>query len=72
MNKAKLVGSVISVAMVIGLVTGLLVAIDKAAALPDVHFSYSTNDCVKVVNYDDDDNYSCENLPKKFYHVWEE
>lgn len=62
----------LTVAMVIGLVTGLLVAIDKAAALPDVHFSYSTNECVKVVNYDDDDNYSCENLPKKFYHVWEE
>ena len=62
----------LTIAMVIGLVTGLLVAIDKAAALPDVHFSYSTNECVKVVNYDDDDNYSCENLPKKFYHVWEE
>ena len=62
----------LTVAMVIGLITGLLVAIDKAAALPDVHFSYSTNECVKVVNYDDDDNYSCENLPKKFYHVWEE
>ena len=59
-------------AMVFGLLAGLLVAIDKAAALPDVHFSYSTNECVKVVNYDDDDNYSCENLPKKFYHVWEE
>ena len=29
-----------TVAMVIGLITGLLVAIDKAAALPDVHFSY--------------------------------
>jgi hypothetical protein len=62
----------LTVAMVVGLLAGLLVAIDKAAALPDVHFSYSTNECVKVVNYDDDDNYSCENLPKKFYHVWEE
>ena len=62
----------LTVAMIVGLLAGLLVAIDKAAALPDVHFSYSTNECVKVVNYDDDDNYICENLPKKFYHVWEE
>ena len=58
--------------MVIGLVTGLLVAIDKAAALPDVHFSYSTNECVKVVIYDDDDNYSCENLAQEVLSVWEE
>ena len=62
----------LTVAMVIGLITGLLVAIDKAAALPDVHFSYSTNECVKVVNYDDDDNYSCENLAQEVLHVWEE
>ena len=63
---------ILTVAMVVGLLAGLLVAIDKAAALAmvDVHFSYP-NECVKVVNYDDDDNYSCENLPKKFY-VWEE
>ena len=30
----------LTVAMIVGLLAGLLVAIDKAAALPDVHFSY--------------------------------
>ena len=61
----------LTIAMVVGLAGGLLFAIDKAAALPDVHFSYSSGDCAKVVNYKDD-NYSCKNMPKKFYHVWEE
>lgn len=41
-------------------------------AIPDVWFSYSTDECVKVVNYDKDYNYSCENLPTKFNHVWVE
>jgi len=45
-------------------------AVNTAIHLPDVHFSYSTQDCVKVVNYGTD--YTCENLPKRFYHVWVE
>jgi hypothetical protein len=44
-------------------------AIDKAAAMPDVWFSYSTNECVKVVNYTDE-IFACESLPAKFNHVW--
>ena len=47
-------------------------AINTSMHLPDVHFSYATGDCVKVVNYNADDNYSCENLPERFYHVWEQ
>ena len=43
-----------------------------AATLPDVMFSYSTDECVKVINYAEDDKYSCENLPNKFNHVWVE
>lgn len=46
-------------------------AFDTASKLPDVHFSYSTDECVKVVNYTDTE-YSCENLPDRFYHVWVE
>ena len=37
--------------------------------IPDVHFSYSTDECVKVINYTDE-IFSCENLPTKFNHVW--
>lgn len=48
---------------------GLVYSMNSALSLPDVHVSYSTNECVKVVNYTDT-VYSCENLPTKFYHVW--
>ena len=36
----------------------------------DVHFSYSTQECVKVVNYIEGHKYTCENLPSRYYHVW--
>ena len=42
----------------------------EALAMPDVWFSYSTDECVKVINYDEGENYSCENMPSKFNHVW--
>ena len=54
------------------IITMFGVVLNKAMALPDVHFSYETGNCVKVVNYNQDDNYSCENLPTRFYHVWEQ
>ena len=41
--------------------------------IPDVLVSYSTNECVEVVNYTEADaieNYTCNNLPSKFNHVW--
>ena len=44
--------------------------LDKAFSIPDVQFSYSTDQCVKVLNYVEGDNYNCENLPPKFNHVW--
>lgn len=61
----------LTIAMVSIVFGGFVVALDRAAALPDVHFSYSTQDCVKVVNYTDD-QFTCDNLPKRFYHVWVE
>lgn len=57
----------------IGIIAGCMCyAFLTAVSLPDVWFSYSTGDCVKVLNYAQSDNYSCENLPKRFYHVWVE
>ena len=53
--------------------TGVLaMAVDNAAKLPDVWFSYSTGDCVKVINYVDDVTYSCDNMPNRYYHAWVE
>ena len=45
-------------------------AILDAASMPDVWMSYSTDECVKVINYVEGENYSCENMPSKFNHVW--
>ena len=65
-------GYVVTGFMVCAVTAGLVLAINSAAALPDVHFSYKTNECVKVVNYIEGHNYTCDNLPTKYYHVWEE
>lgn len=51
---------------------GVGFAFIDAASSPDVWFSYSTDECVKVINYVEGDKYSCENLPTKFHHVWVE
>ena len=59
-----------SVLVISATVVILFSLLDKAFSIPDVHFSYSTNECVKVLNYVEGENYSCENLPRKFNHVW--
>ena len=57
----------------VGLIAGAITyAIFSSFMLPDVWFSYSTGECVKVLNYSDSDTYSCENMPSRFYHVWVE
>jgi bacteriorhodopsin len=61
--------AIFSVAMILPLAAGLAYAMSTALAMPDVHVSYETNQCVKVVNYADT-NYTCENYPSKFNHVW--
>ena len=42
---------------------------NEALKMPDVHFSYSTGECVEVKNYTDE-QFSCDNYPIKFNHVW--
>ena len=49
---------------------GLFYVFLTAMSLPDVWVSYSTNECVNVINYVEGQNYSCENMPTKFNHVW--
>jgi hypothetical protein len=36
---------------------------------PTVHFSWSTEECVEVINYNGS-NYTCDNLPDRYNHVW--
>jgi hypothetical protein len=58
--------------MIGSLIFVLSYAVLSSAELPDVWFSYSTGDCVKVLNYAEGDTYSCENMPPRYYHVWTE
>lgn len=51
------------------LVSGFAYALVTAARMPDVHVSYSTGECVRVINYADT-NYSCEDQPQKYNHIW--
>ena len=48
--------------------------LDYASSIPDVHMSYASNSCVEVLNYPSvlfgTTNFSCENMPTKFNHVW--
>ena len=63
----------IGFALLMGAFAGVLCwLLLSSMAMPDVWFSYSTDECVKVVNYVEGDNYSCENMPSKFNHVWVE
>ena len=55
------------IAICVGVIINLFLS---AMAMPDVWFSYSTDECVKVINYVEGDNFSCENMPSKFNHVW--
>lgn len=56
----------------VGLLSIGVYAGNEALKMPDVKFSYSTGACVEVVNYDSDHNYTCEDYPTKFNHVWVE
>jgi hypothetical protein len=53
---------------------GVFALLDYATSIPSVKMSYATNTCVEVENYPSamfgTTNYSCENMPTKFNHVW--
>jgi hypothetical protein len=50
----------------------VLALVNSMLSIPDVQFSYATNECLKVLNYTETDSYSCESLPSRFNHVWVE
>lgn len=61
----------VALGSVAGLVLGFTVnAVEAALDMPDVYWSNTTNECVGVVNYAKNDDYSCENLPSKYNKVW--
>ena len=66
----KIFDYTLSILIVCSLIVGLAWAMTSAAQMPDVHVSHSTGECVKVINYDERFDYTCENLPEKYNHVW--
>lgn len=66
----KIFDYTLSILIVCSLIIGLAWAMTSIAQMPDVHVSNSTGECVKVINYDERFDYTCENLPKKYNHVW--
>ena len=53
---------------------GLFAFADYAMSIPTVKMSYTTDSCVEVENHPSTlfgtTEYSCENMPTKFNHVW--
>jgi hypothetical protein len=45
------------------------IILDHLSSIPEVQFSYSTGECVNVMNFVEP-YYSCDKLPEKFIHVW--
>jgi len=69
MNKFPLQATAGYVMGVIALVA-VFFALTTALDIPDVYVSHSTDECVTVINYTDEDIYSCENMPTKYNKVW--
>lgn len=60
-------GAVAALGVPAVLVWAFMVATDQ----PDVVFSYSSKQCVRVINPDGSDG-SCDHLPSKFNFIWGE
>jgi len=45
-------------------------AVATTLDMPEVHLSSLTEECVRVINYTERHDYSCDNLPATYNHVW--
>ena len=53
------------------IVLGLMIfALNFVMNIPDVHKSYSSGECIKVINYNKLDSYTCEDMPERYDVVW--
>lgn len=62
----------LSYALCGALFTGAAMAANDAMKKPDVHVSYSTGECVKVVHYDSPRVWTCDKLPPVYFAIWME
>lgn len=64
-----LINFVLSAVAVLGFPAVIVWAFIQATDTPDVIFSYSSKQCVKVI-YPDGTEGTCDKLPPKFNHIW--
>ena len=62
---------VLSTVAVLGFPAVIVWMFVQATDTPDVIFSYSSKQCVRV-DYPDGTHGDCSKLPKKFNHIWGE
>ena len=55
--------------LLVSIVALAVLGVNYAMSIPDMEVSYSTGECVRVINYADT-TYSCENQPQKYNHIW--
>lgn len=55
--------------LLVSIVALAVIGVNSAMSIPDMEVSYSTGECVSVINYADTE-YSCENQPQKYNHIW--
>ena len=60
---------VINGVLLVSIVLLAVLGVNSAMSVPDMHVSHTTGECVRVINYGDT-NYSCENQPQKYNHIW--
>ena len=62
------------IAFAVGAAIGfsLIAALKNALDLPEVHFSASTYDCVRVVKFENSRRveHDCEELPERYVKIW--
>jgi len=61
--------SLINGVLLVSIVSLAVIGVNSAMSIPDMMVSHSTGECVSVINYADTD-YSCENQPQKYNHIW--
>ena len=56
-------------AVATALIASVMGAVAHYSAIPEMHVSHSTGQCVRVINHADTD-YTCERQPGRYHHVW--
>ena len=65
----KVLSKILWSCVVLILIGAVMMAMDHFLDMPDVKVSYSTGECIEVINYGDIE-YTCETLPRRYNHIY--